>query len=157
MSAPVYQWKERAQVPLDPQITGEHLEFLRINAGGSLTPKAVVDAARSNNSPIHGGFEWDDGVAAEAYRIEQAQYLIRSIVVAVHRPDEAKTTPMRAFVSVVQDRKPSFVSLKAAMGDADLRAQIVSRAKIELRQWADRYRQYEELAAICEAIDKDGE
>lgn len=157
MSAPVYQWKPQAQIKIDPQAAGEHLELLRVQSGGDITPGAVVDAARSNNSPLHGGFEWDDSEAAEKYRIEQAKYLLRMIVVAVHKPDENKSTPMRAFVSITRDNKPSFVSLKAAMSDADLRAQIVARAKNELRQWADRYRQYEELATICEAIDKDGE
>ncbi len=50
---------------------------------GRLTPQEVVEAARAEASAIHGCFEWDDGKAAEAYRIEQARELIRRVKIEI--------------------------------------------------------------------------
>jgi hypothetical protein len=55
----------------------EELRRIYKTEGGELPPRAVVDAARPKRSPLHSYFEWDDGEAAEAYRIIQAQDLIR--------------------------------------------------------------------------------
>jgi len=45
--------------------------------GGRLTPDAIVDDAKSHDSPLHEHFEWDDSVAAGKFRIDQARGLIR--------------------------------------------------------------------------------
>jgi hypothetical protein len=50
---------------------------------GKLSPQIIVDAARHNNSALHGFFEWDDTVAAEKYRIEQARTVIKMFVIEV--------------------------------------------------------------------------
>lgn len=44
---------------------------------GRITPEAVVEDARDPESPLHDEFEWDDSVAAEKYRLEQARRLLR--------------------------------------------------------------------------------
>lgn len=46
---------------------------------GHLDPEVVVADAADAGSPLHGCFQWDDGVAAHAYRIDQARSLIRSV------------------------------------------------------------------------------
>lgn len=51
--------------------------------GGSLTPQAVVDAARSPESPLHECFEWNDKKAAARFRIVQARRLIARLEVTV--------------------------------------------------------------------------
>lgn len=37
----------------------EALKAIAARDGGLLRPRAVVDAARSLESPLHGAFEWD--------------------------------------------------------------------------------------------------
>jgi len=61
----------------------QELSRLTERGGGTLTPASVVDAARSEESPLHQYFEWDDSIAAEAYRQDQARELIRRIRVRV--------------------------------------------------------------------------
>ena len=46
---------------------------------GKLTPKLVLDTARSPQHPLHSQFEWDDEVAGERYRLAQARELIQSV------------------------------------------------------------------------------
>jgi len=50
---------------------------------GRLDTADVVDAARNPDSPLHGYFEWDDSAAAEAYRLSQAETLIRRFKIVV--------------------------------------------------------------------------
>lgn len=65
----------------------EELETLI--TGGVIYPVDVVNAARNPNSAMHSQFEWDDGEAAEAWRLQQARTLIRRVKVNVVRTDDA--------------------------------------------------------------------
>jgi len=53
------------------------------NRRGQLRPGDVVRAARSRTSPLHTYFEWDDGKAATAWRLEQAKTIIRKVVLVI--------------------------------------------------------------------------
>jgi hypothetical protein len=81
----------------DAQIIGTALETIRVSAGGELEPKRIVDTARDKKHPLHVHFEWDDILAGEAYRLEQARSLVRIVRVVDEEVDEGST---RAFISV---------------------------------------------------------
>ena len=49
------------------------------NEEGRLTAETVVERARSENSTLHGYFDWDDKEAADKWRLEQAGQLIRRV------------------------------------------------------------------------------
>lgn len=63
-------------------------ELEKLGTEALLTPETVVEAARNPRSPLHSQFEWDDGVAGEAYRIQQARALIKRVRVDVVRADQ---------------------------------------------------------------------
>lgn len=50
------------------------------DAGGGVSAERVVEAARDPEHPWHARFVWDDAVAGEKYRLQQARALIRSVV-----------------------------------------------------------------------------
>lgn len=50
---------------------------------GSLTPEIVLNASRPQNALFHSLFEWDDNVAAEHYRLQQARTILNNIEVKV--------------------------------------------------------------------------
>ncbi len=149
-----YSWKPKAMIPVDAQVAGDTLEALRIANNDRLTPEMVVDAARDENSPLHPAFEWDDGVAAEAYRASQAGYMIRCIVATV-TVDGGEPKTIRAFVNVERDEDRSYTNIVHAMSDAELRAQIVERAWRELLGWKSRYEEYDELAKVVSTIGRE--
>ncbi len=153
MSTQVYAWKPRTNIAVDAQLAGEHLDRLRIAHDGAVDPEHVVEDAKSRESPLHAAFQWDDSEAAHSYRIAQALHLIRSLTISVtvERRNEPKV--MRALVSVVKEEKRSYVPAAEALSDPELRAQILTRAWREITQWRERYKEYEELRALIEAID----
>lgn len=61
--------------------------------GGILTPNAVVDDAKNPSSPLHDQFEWDNDVAAEKYRLEQARELIRKVRVDIEVEEKTIRVP----------------------------------------------------------------
>lgn len=153
MSKMVFQLQEgaRLQAGLTPDILGNTLEDIRVKNDGHLTPETVLKAAKRKSHPLYSQFEWDDAVAAGKYRLDEARYLIRSVVVKVEgREDRA---PVRAFVSVGPPNQSSYTSVQVAMSDFDMRQEVIGRALNELRSWSDRYYHLVEFSGIVQAIN----
>lgn len=148
-----YAWRPGSRVSIDAEKAGRELAGIE-RKEGELTPSNVLERARSANSSLHDHFEWDDSIAAEQHRLSQAGELIRSIVVDVSRSNVEPPKPTRAFVSVERQGSRSYVGVQTAMSDADLRRQVLERAKAELRAFRERYSDLQELAAIFAAMDK---
>lgn len=133
---------------------GRHIEFLRQQFKGELTPADVLADARNDNSPLHSFFEWEDGAAAEAYRLQQARGLIRAVV-AVYVSDEKPAVRTRAFVHIPEPTAPHYRSADDAMSRQKTRKLVLQRAWSELQQWRQRYKDLSEFAVLFDAIDRD--
>jgi hypothetical protein len=136
-----------------PNEVGAHIEFLRQQCRGELTPKDVVDDARNDNSPLHSYFEWDDGAAAEAYRLSQARGLIRTVV-AIYTHDDRPATRTRAFVHVPEPGTPHYRSMSDAMSKKATRELVLQKAWREFQQFRKRYADLKEFSKIFEAADE---
>lgn len=64
----------------------------KLTKRGSLTTETVLDDAKNPTSPLHNQFEWDNAVAGQRYRVEQARKLIRSIRLVVTDDKRQLTT-----------------------------------------------------------------
>lgn len=153
MTRVIYGWRQGARINLDPQKAGEALERIKRAGNGLLEPRAVVDAARDDASPIHDHFEWDDAVAAEAHRQDQARDLVRSLTIDVSRSN-VESKAVRAFVNVDVGEQRGYVSTMTAMSSQDLRKQVLARAFAELEAWRARHAELTELARIFSAMDE---
>jgi hypothetical protein len=134
----------------DPQVLGEALEAVSAAHKGRLTPLGVVDAARDPKSPLHPHFEWDDAVAAEAYRCDQARAIIR----AVRVDDAAYSEPQRAFLSVSDRDGVSYRGLLEVSRSVDLQLAVLRSAERDLAGFQRRYHGLKEvcdLVAVAEA------
>ncbi len=149
-----YKWKTGSKVrgKIDPHEAGKSLEQLRKDQGGQLTAEAVVKHATDPDSVLHNAFEWDDSAAANAHRLEQARYILRSIVVVVRHAESAG--PVRAFVIVKIDEDRFYQPIEVVMRTPDLREQLLKRAIAEAEAWQSRYEQFKELSDVFSAIAK---
>lgn len=59
---------------------------------GKITPQTVLEDAQDPASPLHEHFEWDDTKAAQAYRIDQARELIRSVRLVITNTESVVRT-----------------------------------------------------------------
>jgi len=154
----VYKWAAGSQIKIDAQQAGERIELLKKNFDGKLRPKNLVDDARHVRSPLHKAFEWDDGVAAEQYREQQASYILRSIITVHVSISEPKSPPqhMRAFVNVRTPgnlKERTFRPMADVLSDEDLRTQLLETARNDFYTWRDRYKKLVELTELFEAGD----
>ena len=170
---PVFQFREGCQLRGDAQVVGEYLEAIRAKRQ-ALTPEIVLADARAKRSPLHAFFEWDDSIAAERYRLDQAGHLIRAVVVTFDptepEPDRqvqlvgvaarplAPARPVRAFLAIKgDDGAADYVGTSEAMADPSMRQQVLERAHAELNSVARKWRELRELGEVFGALDRVGE
>ena len=154
-----YSWKYGQQV--SAQVVGEQFEAIE-KRDGSLTKKAVVEAARPEDSPMHSLFEWDDAVAGELFRENQAGYYIRTLEVEIVPVGgkSGKAVTMRGFVNVAPvavnqpEGKGVFVNVERAIRTPDSYRAMLERAKNELRMFREKYRDVKELEPVMAVINQ---
>ena len=130
----------------------QELDQLADDNGGVLRPQTVVEHARDETTALHNCFEWDDSVAAEEYRLEQARRIIRAQI--THVGSEKKLIKTRVFHSLPSDRgRESYRRTVDILSDADRRAEMLRRALIELSQLRKRYSELSELVEVFAAVE----
>jgi hypothetical protein len=148
-----YRWRAGG-AGIDPQVAGA--ELARIGRKRkALRPAYVVDASRPPDAPLHGAFEWDDSIAGESYRVEQAKSLLRHLVVV--RIGDGPVAPVRAFVSVESTDKsaqPQYVKTVDALRHPRRRSEVLQQALDDLNSWRRKYSRLKELARVFDAIDE---
>ncbi len=135
---------------LRDRIAAELAEVQRAG-GGILMPASVVEFAKNPETALHSQFEWDDGAAAQEYRIWQARHVIRLNVTVTG----ADTEPVRAFVSLSSDRG-GLGGYRSTVDviENDLQREIMlADALAELRRVQRKYKGLTALRKVWEALD----
>lgn len=152
------RWKQGSHHQIAPAVAHEAIEAIRHKNGGEASAEAVVKAAAAKRNPLHPEFTWDDSEAANEYRLTQARYMLRNLVVI--REELATDRPQRVYEVV---RKPQegqtrvkhvYRTTEDIMADADMRAELLGRALRELVSIRNRFRDLQELAVVLRAIDE---
>ena len=130
----------------DPQVIGEALAAISDKLGGHLTPVAVVDAARDKKHVLHRHFEWDDALAADAYRLDQARHIVRVVRV---EDEDAEGGTARAYLSISEKNGVSYRPIEAVKKSVDLQAAVLKGAERDLRAFEMRYK---DLIDICDLV-----
>lgn len=117
-----------------------------------LSDKTLLEASRAKNAPLHNEFEWNNGVAAEKYRLIQAQRIIQNVyIVYTTDGEEREEKRERAYVSV-PGGKTAYVSLKSAMTNDEWKKHLLEDARQDAERFLAKYRRLQELADINNAI-----
>lgn len=140
----------------DAKSVGDHLELLRHEAKGELTPEDVVRDARNGNSPLHSFFEWDDGEAAEQFRLQQARGLIRAVV-AVYVSDDKPAVRQKAYVHIPEPGAQHYREVTHAMSAKKTREQVLMAAWRDLQAVRRKYQDLKEFSDVFSALDAAGE
>jgi len=118
----------------------------------SITAEIVVEDAKSEDTPYHDYFEWDNEKAGHQWRLVQARGLVRSINEVKIIREENNDVPIK--VRLFHDVKPGgYTPNETVWKVEEMREQVIQKALRELRGWSNRYRLYTELAEIHKAVD----
>ena len=146
----VYRYKTGYFSKVPAQVAGE--EIHRLYEEGKSQPKDIVDASRPDDAPLHPAFEWNDSVAAELFRQDQARTLIRQIV-TLEKTESEEPVYVRAFFKI-DPEESTYEPTIVIMNDAEKRKQLLAIAKRELKQFKAKYSTLNELASVFKEIDK---
>lgn len=114
-----------------------------------LKTQSIVNAAREPSSILHSYFTWEDSVAAERWRNEEAGRLIRSLRITL----PGNNTPTPVYVSIMEDRRGEgggYRQTSDVITSEELMQQLAATARIELRAWKDRYKMLTDIIELGE-------
>jgi len=117
---------------------------------GKLTPQIVVDEARAAQDEagqlLRGRLEWDDAVAGEAHRRQQAHEMIRSVrVVYREATDKKPEQSIRAFHAVRGNEGHVYEPLDKVSADPFLSRLVMADMEREWRQLKSRWEHFREF------------
>ena len=155
-----YSWKYGNCGGIDANMVGREFEAIE-RENGSITKQAIVDRARPETSPMHIMFEWNDEIAGELYRLEQAYGYIRRLEVTVVPVGQTngKSVKMRGYVNVApvcnsaKELPGVFINADSAISNPETYAIVLARAKRELKTFQNKYVSFAELKPVFDAID----
>lgn len=113
-----------------------------------LTPALVVDAARPKDHPLHSRFEWNNTIAGEAYRRQQAHDLIQSVRI-VHDREDKEPLSVRAFHAVRDDVGHAFRPTEDILDDPLLTKMLLADMK---REWTTLRARYEHFVEFRQLV-----
>lgn len=146
----MYKWKIEGVWKQDANLVGKELEVLANE--NNLTPEAVLNIAKDENSSLHNLFEWNDEIAAEKYRLSQARQIIQQIVVVNNHPN-AEVREIRAFVTESKNNG-HYQLITTVIEDPITYEVLLKRAKLELQAFKDKYKSIVEFKELFSEIDK---
>jgi anion-transporting ArsA/GET3 family ATPase len=118
-----------------------------LSIGKTATAQQILDYARNPNSELHKCFEWDDTVAAEKYRLQQA----RNVVCHLVHVDEKKEEPQK--IRLIQKVTEGYMPVQMIVRNPLEYEKLLERARAELRAFKQRYHTLVELEEILALID----
>jgi len=130
----VYTWKKGSYISVDPQQSGEELQRIR-DKYGKIETEVVIDEARSEDSPIHKHFVWDDKQASQLYRKDQARHLINAVRVVSENGD---VSPVPVFVNVREESGNYYQNVNVVVQTPDLWKQVLNEVTAKLMSYEDR-------------------
>lgn len=137
------EWKIKGIFKADAQRVADEI------GENSITPEQVLQKARNDkNSELHKCFEWNDGIAAEKYRLIQARKIIINLA---YVPKEKTDEPVRCFQ--ITREKSVYMPTKQFLVNNDEYQDLLKRAKVELESFKRRYATLSELETVFEAIE----
>lgn len=146
-SAFSYRYKFGGLHKVPAEIAGRICQELTESEDG-LTPQKLVEVSRDEDHPLHGEFEWDDTIAAEAYRVEQAKKLIRDITIV--QGETAKKAD-RGFV-ITPGGNHMYVPLNDALSNEEWKNNLLEAAKRDMIAFVAKYRRLTELTKVIEPM-----
>lgn len=119
--------------------------------GNDVTPTEILEKAKDDTTELHKCFEWEDSVAAEKWRLQQARMIVCHLVIKEDGEDDAGKPEIRIFHKT--DRADGYKPITFIMQDKTEYEKLLAHAREELRIFKQKYHNLSELEEILALID----
>lgn len=135
------------------KVASEMYHIGKVNGNNEFKPQELVDYARNNpNSELHKCFEWNDTIAAEKYRVNQAREVIRYLRITVPTENgKTEKTAIRMFVST-NNHDNNYKATEIVFQNKSEYDKLLAEAMSELQAFKRKYKGIKELGKILALI-----
>lgn len=99
-----YQWNIKSFAKnIDPAVAVEELNRIELQYG-ALTAETILDASKKRGTIFHSLFNWNDGEAANLYRLQQARTIINNVQIITISNGEERYIPVYEIITVEDGR-----------------------------------------------------
>lgn len=143
-----YEWNDNFKLKVDANVVGgvcEHLE----EKDGSVTAQSFLDFSKSEDSPTHDLFEWDDAVAGNYYRLFQSRRTIGNLRVVV-KDKEKEEIQVRAYVNVVEKDTAKYENICSVVSSKEKTQIVLKHIRDELHSFVVRNKNVEGFISVME-------
>lgn len=113
-----------------------------------ITPEEIIEKAKDKNTELHKCFEWNDTIAAEKYRLQQARNVLSMLV---YEKKEEVEVPVRVY-SLTNETKTYQPSISFMFREDEYQG-LLKRAKAELEAFKRKYHTLTELEEVFKAME----
>lgn len=154
MSAYAYIWAQGSHHKVSAETANEVCSSLEQQ--NKLSAENLVNVSRSQDAPLHDEFEWNDAVAGEEWRKEQARHIIAHIVRVEKTDDDEKPkdVPIRAFFKIVPTEN-TYTSTDIIVKRQDTRQLLLHQAMAELKAFRRKYAALTVLVKLIESVESE--
>lgn len=144
------QWKVNGVFKADAQKVFNEISDI----GENYTLQDIVNKARGENTELHKCFEWNDTIAAEKYRCEQAKNIVHLLAVPSGTfGEDHKPLMVRAIVSTFE-RDNRYQPVTVSVKNEDAYQKLKERALAELEMFRKKYAIIIGLEPIIDKIEE---
>ena len=136
------EWRIKGIYKADAQKVADEIGDKKV------TPQEILEKARDETSELHKCFEWDDSVAAERYRLQQAGNVLRMLVFT---PKTSEEQPVRCFHITME--KNTYQPTQQFLVQENEYQILLKKALNELETFKRKYHTLSELEQVFEAIE----
>jgi len=153
MSAFEYKYRISGLQKVPAEVTGAVCKDL-IDKEGAVTPQRLVEVSKPKDAPLHGEFEWNNTIAAQKYREEQARQIIKNIVIMEVEEEEAQPKIVKCWVNSDRAFVPTdegthrYVTIDTALSNVSWRDNLLKAARRDMSSFIAKYRRLTELDKI---------
>ena len=123
-------------------------EILKIQKDKGLTPEEIVKVAKKKDNPLHDLFEWDNKVASDQWRLQQARVIVNEVKVIVDKKEYFAFESVNIQSDNSQNYNREYVPIVEILSNKDLKLQLIKSALQHLEYWEKQNSKYDELAPI---------
>ena len=143
----VHDWKPQSGIKANADKIVDEIESLE----DAVTPQSIVVKAEGNKTELHKCFEWNDGVASEKYRLDQARFIIRMLIIV---PDEEEESAVpqeicRAYESVTDvEEGRVYKPIAAILSNKDWREELYTEIRTSIDELVRKLEVYEHMSGM---------
>lgn len=112
-----------------------------LSIGPEAKPRQIVEKARDEATELHKCFDWDDTIAAEKWRIQQARHVTSCLV--IHREEVRENTPEIRYFHVTD--KGGYKTTEYIYKRPDEYKRLLQNAYADLEAFKRKYKNLQEL------------